>query len=165
MLLLRIFFMALLFILVSLAVVRWAKAAEPPGTPQVCKMGDKYYQCWPSPKPKALRAAAKGEKVGVLPWVTGALGGAVGFIIGRETAPSPNAVVVQQVVVQQGEPPPVTIYQEQPPKVVEVAQPPVAVTLQPWSPEWVAYCQSKFQSFNPQTGRYLTYGGQYRFCQ
>ncbi len=34
-----------------------------------------------------------------------------------------------------------------------------------WSPEWYAYCARKYRSFNPQTGYYLAYSGQYRFCR
>jgi hypothetical protein len=35
----------------------------------------------------------------------------------------------------------------------------------PWSPDWYAYCASKFRSFNPSTGMYLTYQGTYRYCE
>ncbi|AXS41350.1 BA14K family protein [Breoghania sp. L-A4] len=34
-----------------------------------------------------------------------------------------------------------------------------------WSPEWYAYCARKYRSFNPRTGYYLAYSGQYRFCR
>ncbi|PVB59763.1 BA14K family protein [Labrenzia sp. 011] len=37
--------------------------------------------------------------------------------------------------------------------------------LAPFTPEWVAYCARKFKSFNPNTGTYLAYSGQYRFCR
>lgn len=35
----------------------------------------------------------------------------------------------------------------------------------PWSPSWYQYCRSKYRSFNPQTGYYRTYSGNYRFCR
>lgn len=31
--------------------------------------------------------------------------------------------------------------------------------------DWVAYCSSKYRSFNPATGLYLGYDGQYHPCQ
>lgn len=36
---------------------------------------------------------------------------------------------------------------------------------EPWSDEWYDYCASKYRSFNPQTGRYRTYSGQYKLCR
>lgn len=33
-----------------------------------------------------------------------------------------------------------------------------------WSPGWYRYCAAKYRSFNPKTGYYLAYSGQYRFC-
>lgn len=35
----------------------------------------------------------------------------------------------------------------------------------PWTPDWYAYCASKYRSFNPSTGMYLTYRGTYRYCE
>lgn len=31
--------------------------------------------------------------------------------------------------------------------------------------DWIAYCSSKYRSFNPSTGLYLGYDGQYHPCQ
>ncbi|MBO6508097.1 BA14K family protein [Roseibium sp.] len=39
------------------------------------------------------------------------------------------------------------------------------VGYQPWSPAWYQYCSSKYRSFNPSTGTYMTYRGVERFCQ
>lgn len=36
---------------------------------------------------------------------------------------------------------------------------------EPWSDEWYDYCADKYRSFNPDTGRYLTYSGRYRLCR
>lgn len=33
-----------------------------------------------------------------------------------------------------------------------------------FSPEWMAYCDAKYNSFNPETGMYLAYSGTYRMC-
>ncbi|MEI2384031.1 BA14K family protein [Breoghania sp. JC706] len=35
----------------------------------------------------------------------------------------------------------------------------------PGSPDWYAYCASKYKSFNPRTGLYLAYSGKYRRCR
>ncbi|HWV41999.1 BA14K family protein [Pseudorhodoplanes sp.] len=35
----------------------------------------------------------------------------------------------------------------------------------PPPPDWIAYCASKYKSFNPATGLYLGYDGQYHPCQ
>ena len=35
----------------------------------------------------------------------------------------------------------------------------------PWTPEWLSYCSSRYVSFNPQTGYYVTYSGRQRFCR
>ncbi|MCP5081952.1 MAG: BA14K family protein [Alphaproteobacteria bacterium] len=39
------------------------------------------------------------------------------------------------------------------------------VAPEPWTDEWYDYCRAKFRSFNPNTGRYKTYSGQYRLCR
>lgn len=35
----------------------------------------------------------------------------------------------------------------------------------PWSPEWYRYCDNKYRSFNPRTGYFLGYDGEYHFCR
>jgi len=35
----------------------------------------------------------------------------------------------------------------------------------PWTPAWYRYCSSKYRSFNPKTGRFLAYSGQYKMCR
>ena len=34
----------------------------------------------------------------------------------------------------------------------------------PWTPEWYAYCSNRYRSFNGETGYFLGYDGNYRFC-
>jgi len=54
----------------------------------------------------------------------------------------------------------------QPRRVYTQRRPPTyAYALEPWSPEWYAYCESEYRSFEPSTGYYVTYGGKYRFCR
>lgn len=35
----------------------------------------------------------------------------------------------------------------------------------PWTPEWYAYCHSKYVSFDPRSGTYLGYDGLRHFCR
>jgi hypothetical protein len=35
---------------------------------------------------------------------------------------------------------------------------------EPWTQQWYAYCSSRFQSFEPDTGLYTTYSGDKRMC-
>ena len=37
--------------------------------------------------------------------------------------------------------------------------------LAPWTPEWYAYCESRYRSFSPKTGYFLGYDGEYHFCR
>jgi hypothetical protein len=37
--------------------------------------------------------------------------------------------------------------------------------LAPWTPEWYAYCEDRYRSFNPKTGYFLGYDDQYHFCR
>ncbi|MEM6384124.1 MAG: BA14K family protein [Pseudomonadota bacterium] len=36
--------------------------------------------------------------------------------------------------------------------------------LQPWTPAWYSYCSNRYRSFNPNTGYFLAYSGNYVFC-
>lgn len=36
--------------------------------------------------------------------------------------------------------------------------------LEPWSREWFRYCESRYRSFDPRSGTFVTYGGERRFC-
>ena len=35
----------------------------------------------------------------------------------------------------------------------------------PWSPAWYDYCSSRYRSFNPRTGYFKGYDGQFHFCR
>lgn len=35
----------------------------------------------------------------------------------------------------------------------------------PWSPEWYRYCSARYRSFDPRSGYFLAYSGEYRFCR
>ncbi|WP_029058999.1 BA14K family protein [Stappia stellulata] len=35
----------------------------------------------------------------------------------------------------------------------------------PWTPEWYRYCDAKYKSFNPRTGRFTAYSGQQKLCR
>ena len=34
-----------------------------------------------------------------------------------------------------------------------------------WTPEWYDYCEDRYQSFNPRTGYFLGYDGEYHLCR
>jgi hypothetical protein len=40
-----------------------------------------------------------------------------------------------------------------------------AAAPEPGSPEWYDYCSAKYRSFNPDTGYYRGYDGQYHLCR
>jgi hypothetical protein len=51
---------------------------------------------------------------------------------------------------------------------VPVGGPPVGYSdegLEPWTDEWYDYCESRYRSFNPETGMFLAYSGEYRLCR
>jgi hypothetical protein len=52
-----------------------------------------------------------------------------------------------------------------PPVYVAPAQPTYGRPYQAWTQAWFQYCSNRFRSFNPQTGQYLGFDGQYHFCQ
>jgi hypothetical protein len=59
----------------------------------------------------------------------------------------------------------------QPEPSVEVATPlpsrrvAVMTVPEPWTPAWYSYCAAKYRSFDPRTGQFLSYSGDYRFCR
>ena len=67
-------------------------------------------------------------------------------------------------------PPPAYYYEPQP---VYVAPPPViyrpapvySAQVTPWSPEWYAYCEDRYVSFDSRTGYFYGYDGGYHFCR
>ena len=46
-----------------------------------------------------------------------------------------------------------------PPRVVYYAAPAA------WSPGWYTYCKTKYRSFNPHTGRFMTHSGKWQLCR
>ncbi|MFW6028130.1 MAG: BA14K family protein [bacterium] len=36
---------------------------------------------------------------------------------------------------------------------------------EPWTEEWYIYCENKYRSFNPETGMFLAYSGEYKMCR
>lgn len=36
---------------------------------------------------------------------------------------------------------------------------------EPWTDEWFEYCSAKYRSFDDETGYYLAFSGNYRFCE
>ncbi|MDQ6436710.1 BA14K family protein [Mesorhizobium sp. LHD-90] len=60
------------------------------------------------------------------------------------------------------------LYREGPVRRYYVREPEVVYAtgaLEPWSPEWYDYCESRYRSFNARTGTFTGYDGQRYFCQ
>lgn len=49
--------------------------------------------------------------------------------------------------------------------VVTTDEPDVAITVRPRGTAWLEYCASKYRSFDPQTGTYVTYSGEVVPCR
>ncbi len=58
--------------------------------------------------------------------------------------------------------PPPVVYQPAP---VYRAAPVYYDRPQPWTPEWFAYCDERYKSFNARTGYFYGFDHQYHFCQ
>lgn len=48
---------------------------------------------------------------------------------------------------------------------VNVPEASYAGDLEPWTDEWYDYCASRYRSFNPRTGMFLAYSGEYKMCR
>ena len=88
----------------------------------------------------ALARAGHGDS-----WGAGLVGFGIGAIIGSALAPREVYVVPP--------PPPPAYYG------------PVSYGPPPWTPDWYAYCASRYRSFDPGTGYFMGYDGFPHFCQ
>lgn len=52
-----------------------------------------------------------------------------------------------------------------PPPVVYRPGPVYGAQLTPWSPEWFAYCEGRYVSFDRRTGYFMGFDGQAHFCR
>ncbi|WP_026379708.1 BA14K family protein [Afifella pfennigii] len=52
-----------------------------------------------------------------------------------------------------------------PPPVVYAPAPVYAARPAPWTPEWYAYCASKYRSFDPASGTFQPYRGPRQLCR
>jgi len=59
---------------------------------------------------------------------------------------------------------PDVVYVEPAPVYVQ-PQPVYRYAMEPWTPEWYAYCDAKYRSFNADTGYYKGYDGRFHLCQ
>jgi hypothetical protein len=60
---------------------------------------------------------------------------------------------------------PAPVYVAPPPPVVYQPAPAYYAHPRPWTPQWYAYCDARYRSFNASTGYFLGYDGQYHFCR
>ena len=92
--------------------------------------------------------------------------GAVGFVAGTIVGSALNQAHQPRVIYQRQRPVVVhtrPVYQQ---RVVYRQRPVVVRTRpQPWTSAWYSYCSNRYRSFNPNTGYFLAYSGQYRFCR
>ena len=56
------------------------------------------------------------------------------------------------------------IYAPPPPRVVYYEPAPVVYLPAPWTPDWYAYCASKYRTFDGRSGTYVAWNGARRFC-
>jgi len=85
--------------------------------------------------------------------IAGALGFGVGTLFGNATA-RPRYYAPAPVYVA---PPP--------PRRVYVEPEPVYYELEPWTPDWYAYCGSRYRSFDARSGTYTDYDGYRHMCR
>lgn len=85
----------------------------------------------------------------------GIFGLAAGAMIGSALS-RPNYYYYEPEPVYVAPPPPPIVYNPAP---VYYAR------AEPWTQEWYAYCSSRYRSFDPQTGYFLGFDGNYHFCQ
>ena len=55
------------------------------------------------------------------------------------------------------------VYAAPPPRVVYYERAPVYFPT-PWTPDWYAYCASKYRTFDGRSGTYVSWDGTRRFC-
>lgn len=95
--------------------------------------------------------------------IAGGVGFAIGTLFGsaatapRYYVPGPVYVAPRPVYVA-----PQPIYVE-PPVVYEVR--PAYYPPAPWSPDWYAYCASRYGSFDPDSGTFIGHDGYRRMCR
>jgi hypothetical protein len=88
-------------------------------------------------------------------FAAGVLGFAAGALLTGALAQPRYYYEPAPVYVAPPPPPPPIVYEPAP---VYYANP------EPWTPEWYSYCSSRYRSFNPSTGYFLGYDGDYHFC-
>ena len=87
----------------------------------------------------------------------GIFGLAAGALVGSALAQPRYYDYYEPAPVYVAPPPPPVVYSE--PAPVYYSQ------MRPWTPGWYDYCGQRYQSFNPRTGYFLGYDGNYHFCQ
>jgi hypothetical protein len=97
--------------------------------------------------------------------VLGLFGFAAGAVLGSALSQPryPAYYYYQPEPVYVAPPPPPVVYQPAPAYVT--APQPVYAQPEPWTDAWFAYCEDRYQSFNPQNGTFLGYDGRHHFCQ
>lgn len=89
----------------------------------------------------------KGAGVGAL------VGGTTGAVVGTDHEDKRYAALYDQA------------YQDCLERAGYREQPVYAEGPEPWTNEWYEYCSAKYRSFNAETGEFMSYSGEYKFCR
>jgi BA14K-like protein len=102
-------------------------------------------------------------------WVAGAVGFGAGALLGSAFASPRYYPYGYSNNYAYGynnnyyQPAPYAYYQPAPTYVAPA--PVVSYRAAAWTPEWYSYCEARYRSFNPSTGYFLGYDGEYHFCR
>lgn len=106
-------------------------------------------------------AASRQDRVGAA-LAVGVIGLATGAIIASAAA---EPRYVAQPPRRHIAPPPPPRHFRRPPPPPVYAPVHAGSRFHPWTPAWYRYCSNRYRSFNPNTGYFLSYSGEYRFCR
>jgi BA14K-like protein. len=90
----------------------------------------------------------------------GAVGLAVGALVGGLAAANSGPVYYRDPPPPRPRPYYRGYYAPPPPPRVAYARP----SLEPWTPGWYRYCESRYRSFDPRSGTFMGYDGVRHFC-
>lgn len=113
------------------------------------------------------QAASRQDRAGAAIAV-GVIGLAAGALIASTAADAQSVSVTHRYIGPPPPPPhrvPRRYFRPPPPPAPTYVPVRAASRFQPWTPAWYRYCSNRYRSFNPNTGYFLAYSGEYRFCR
>ena len=153
--------------ILALSVIALAPPARP--LPPIPNIATTMPKAWPMIAPVAKARSAVRWSGGTFGAIIGkVVGGNKGTGIGALIGGSTGAVVGTDRENRRYE----AIYQDAYADCMQrasnTAQPTAAHSAyapEPWTEEWYDYCAAKYRSFNPETGEFLAYSGEYKQCR